>query len=184
LDSVRTVYIAYKGLQHQFGEFYRDTANRWYVLSTSFGEREGESRFILVPCPQMDKATFRNKFPYWRDRNGVYYARLAHFQQKVFALPEADPASFHPLEFERLAVDKKRVFQGGAVVPRLSPACLRVYTPNGERYGRPDTAGSDAYLLSGKVGYRPNGQPLTEAEALHFRPPAGYRLAYPLPSRK
>lgn len=183
-DSVQAAYIAHVGLQHEFDSFYSNAAGAWYVLSTSFGEREGESRFILVSCPKMDKATFRDDFPYWHDRRAVYYARLSYFQQSVFLVTEADPMTFRTLDFQRLAVDVKHVFEGGAVVPGLFLLRLRVYTPNGERYGLPDVSPGDAYLVSDQVGYRPNGQRLTQAEVMHFRPPASYRLTYPLPTRQ
>lgn len=179
-DSIRAKYVASRKLKHEFGQFYSNAGHKWFVLSTSFGEREGESRFITVPCPSMDSASFRDNFPYWQDRNGVYYARLSCHQQTVLAVPEADAATFRTLDFQRLAVDKKHVYESGNVVPGLLPLSLRVYTPNGERYGLPDVAGSEAYLVSGAFGYRPNGQALTKPEALNFHPSAPYKLAYPM----
>ena len=97
-------------------------------------------------------------------------------------MPETDPLTFRGLNFQQLALDKKHVFARGYVVPGLSPVHLRVYTPSGERYGMADFSPSDCYLVSGPVGYRPDGQPLTKAELLNFQPPAPYKLAYPLPA--
>ena len=183
-DSLRQVFAAERGMRHQFDRFYSDSNGNWSVSSTSFGDLEGQSRLIWVATPSFDKASFKNNSPYWRDRKGVYYARLAYFQQEVFAVRQADPVTFRRLPLQNLAVDKKRVFQSGYVVPALLPATLRVYTPNGEQYDFPDCGSGSSYLLSGKVGYRPNGQLLTKAELLNFRPPAPYKLAYPLPTQQ
>lgn len=179
-DSLRRAYAAEAGLRHQFDSFYSDSKGKWVVSSNSFGEREGQSRLIWVATPAFNKASFKNDFPYWHDRNSVCYARLLYFQQEVFVVGQADPVTFRRLPLQNLAVDKRRVFQSGYEVPDLLPATLRVYTPKGELYDFPDCASGNSFLLSEKVGYQPDGRRLTEAEALNFTPPRGYRLAYPL----
>jgi hypothetical protein len=178
----RQAFVQKHELRHAFGRFYRSRQDEWFVLSRKWGIRENEPNpYLLVRSPALDRATFQNHFPYWQDRGGVYYARLMYFQQKIDTLAQADQATFRSLDFENLAVDRHHVYHGSFVVPGIAPATLRVYTPDGQRYGRPVGSG-DAYLLGDTVGYiTPLFTRLSAAEVRRFQPPEGYQLAYPLP---
>ena len=182
-DSVRTAFARQQQLTHTFGNFFKTADGQWLIVHYRFGIPEGEQYiFAATACPVLDSATFRQSGSYWQDRNGVYYAALTNFSPHVTTVSPVDRATFRSLDFEHLAVDKSHVFQLGKLLPGLQPATLRAYTPNG--LTEDWDFNTAAYLRSGNVIYDPDGQRLTATQVAHFRLPAGYKLAYPLPTRK
>jgi hypothetical protein len=182
-DSMKAVFVHKRQLTHAFGNFYKTPTGTWVLVHYRFGIPEGEQHiFDTTPCPALDSVTFKEHDNYWQDRNGAYYGAIANFSPHVTVVSQADLATFRVLGFEHLAIDKSHVFQLGRILSGLLPSTLKVYTPGGQLTEDWDF-NSSAYLLSDNVIYNPEGERLTTKQAVRFRLPPGYKLAYPMRSQ-